>query len=86
VIRFAALLRGVNVGKDRRLPMARLRALFTQMGYADAATLVNSGNVVFSAAKGAPALHAAAIAAAGVLPPRVGGSKLAADQLPASIR
>jgi hypothetical protein len=56
------------------------------MGYADAATLLNSGNVVFSAAKGAPALHAAAIAAAGVLPPRVGGSKLAADQLPASIR
>jgi uncharacterized protein (DUF1697 family) len=64
VIRFAALLRGVNVGKTRRLPMAGLRVLLTQMGYTDVATLLNSGNVVFSAAKGAPALHATAIAAA----------------------
>jgi uncharacterized protein (DUF1697 family) len=64
VIRFVALLRGVNVGKARRLPMAGLRALLTQMGYTDVATLLNSGNVVFSAAKGAPAQHATAIAAA----------------------
>ena len=64
MMRFAALLRGVNVGKARRLPMAELRALLSRMGYTDVATLLNSGNVVFSAAKGAPALHAAAIAAA----------------------
>ncbi len=44
--------------------MAELRALLAKMGYKDVATLLNSGNAVFSAAKGAPALHAAAIAAA----------------------
>lgn len=64
MMRFAALLRGVNVGKARRLPMAELRALLARMGYKEVATLLNSGNVVFSAAKGTPALHAAAIAAA----------------------
>lgn len=58
------MLRGVNVGKGRRIPMAELRALLARMGYTDVATLLNSGNAVFSAAKGAPALHAAAIAAA----------------------
>jgi len=58
------LLRGVNVGKARRLPMAELRALLSRMGYTDVATLLNSGNVVFSAARCAPALHAGAIAAA----------------------
>jgi uncharacterized protein (DUF1697 family) len=64
VIRFAALLRGVNVGKGKRVPMAALRALLVNMGYTDVTTLLNSGNAVFCAAKGASALHAAAIAAA----------------------
>ena len=44
--------------------MAALRALLVNMGYTDVTTLLNSGNAVFSAAKGAPALHAGAIAAA----------------------
>jgi uncharacterized protein (DUF1697 family) len=44
--------------------MAELRALLARMGYTDIATLLNSGNAVFNAAKGTPALHAAAIAAA----------------------
>jgi uncharacterized protein (DUF1697 family) len=64
VIRFAALLRGVNVGKGKRVPMAALRALLVNMGYTDVTTLLNSGNAVFSAAKGAAAIHAGAIAAA----------------------
>jgi uncharacterized protein (DUF1697 family) len=61
---FVALLRGVNVGKAKRVPMAELRALLTGLGHTGVATLLNSGNAVFSAAKGTPARHAAEIAAA----------------------
>jgi len=61
---FVALLRGINVGKAKRVPMAGLRALLSELGYAGVATLLNSGNAVFRAAKGAPRRHAAQIAAA----------------------
>ena len=43
-----ALLRGVNVGGNKRVEMARLRALLEELGYRDVRTYVNSGNVVFS--------------------------------------
>ena len=61
---FVALLRGVNVGKAKRVPMGAFRAVLTQLGYEDVATLLNSGNAVFRAHRGAPAAHAAAIASA----------------------
>ena len=61
---FVALLRGVNVGKAKRVPMAELRALLLGLGYTGVATLLNSGNAVFRATDGAPAKHAADIAAA----------------------
>jgi len=62
---FIALLRGINVGKAKRLPMADLRALLIGLGYEDVSTLLNSGNAVFRAAAGpSPAQHAQAIAAA----------------------
>jgi uncharacterized protein (DUF1697 family) len=44
-----ALLRGINVGKAKRVAMADLRALCEALGYSDVRTLLNSGNVVFSA-------------------------------------
>ncbi len=43
-----ALLRGVNVGGRNRLPMADLRRLFESHGYTQVATLIQSGNVVFT--------------------------------------
>ena len=46
---FVALLRGVNVGKAKRVPMAELRALLSGLGYTGVATLLNSGNAVFRA-------------------------------------
>jgi uncharacterized protein (DUF1697 family) len=46
-----ALLRGINVGQAKRIPMAELRVLFDELGYARASTLLNSGNVVFNATK-----------------------------------
>jgi uncharacterized protein (DUF1697 family) len=58
VTRLVALLRGINVGKAKRIAMADLRELMESLGYTDVRTLLNSGNVVFSAAKGAPAGHA----------------------------
>jgi uncharacterized protein (DUF1697 family) len=61
---FVALLRGVNVGKAKRVPMADLRALLGELGYTNVATLLNSGNAVFRAKNGTPAKHAAAIVTA----------------------
>jgi uncharacterized protein (DUF1697 family) len=49
-VRYVALLRGVNnVGKSTRVAMADLRALFEGLGFGDVRTVLNSGNVVFSA-------------------------------------
>src|SRR5437762_2653850 len=50
-----ALLRAVNVGGTRMIAAADLKALFVMLGFEDAVTLLNSGNVVFrsSARKGA---------------------------------
>jgi uncharacterized protein (DUF1697 family) len=42
-----ALLRGVNVGGNRMIPMADLRAMFGDIGLKNCATLLASGNVVF---------------------------------------
>ena len=44
-----ALLRGVNVGKANRIAMSDLRELCEDIGYAEARTLLNSGNLIFSA-------------------------------------
>ena len=59
---YVALLRGINVGKGNRLPMADLRALLSELGYTDVATLLNSGNAVFKAARGPSAKLGAQIA------------------------
>jgi len=45
-----ALLRGINVGRAKRVAMADLRALVERLGYSDVSTLLNSGNVLFRAA------------------------------------
>ena len=44
-----ALLRGVNVGGHRKLPMAEFRALLGKLGYQNVATYIQSGNAVFRA-------------------------------------
>jgi uncharacterized protein (DUF1697 family) len=43
-----ALLRGINVGGHRKVPMARLREVLGDLGYADVKTYVQSGNVVLT--------------------------------------
>ncbi|HEY8491540.1 MAG TPA: DUF1697 domain-containing protein [Dehalococcoidia bacterium] len=52
--RYVALLRGINVGRAKRVAMADLRGLLQDLGYADVRTLLNSGNVVFTAPDGTP--------------------------------
>ena len=47
--RYVALLRGVNVGGNGKVPMPVLRQVFVDAGLSDVATLINSGNVVFTA-------------------------------------
>lgn len=59
--RQVALLRGINVGRAKRVAMADLRALVEGLGYGDVRTLLNSGNVVFTAPGVAPGAAAARI-------------------------
>jgi len=54
VPKFVVLLRGVNVGGAKRVPMAQFRALLSDLGYGGVGTLLNSGNAVFSAASRSP--------------------------------
>ena len=49
-----ALLRGINVGKAKRVAMADLRKLCESLDYGDVKTLLNSGNIVFSAPRADP--------------------------------
>lgn len=56
-----ALIRGINVGRAKRVAMAELRALVEGLGYVDVRTLLNSGNVLFSATQAAPRDSAASI-------------------------
>jgi len=44
-----ALLRGINVGRAKRVGMAELRVIVERLGYTGVRTLLNSGNVVFTA-------------------------------------
>jgi uncharacterized protein (DUF1697 family) len=55
--RWAALLRGINLG-GRKLLMADLAAICTDLGYLNPKTLLASGNVVFTANKEAAAVEA----------------------------
>jgi uncharacterized protein (DUF1697 family) len=46
--RYVALLRGVNVGRAKRIAMADLRKLIGDLGYDEVRSVLNSGNIVFS--------------------------------------
>ncbi|WP_372345447.1 DUF1697 domain-containing protein [Streptomyces sp. KL116D] len=50
--RYAALLRGINVGGNKKVPMARLRPVVERLGCTDVRTYLQSGNVTFAADSG----------------------------------
>jgi uncharacterized protein (DUF1697 family) len=54
-----AMLRAVNLGRTNRVPMAELRALFASLGWTEARTYLQSGNVVFRAEIESPTDRAA---------------------------
>jgi len=63
--RYLALLRGVNVGRAQRVPMAVWREQLKGLGYTGVSTVLNSGNAVFDAAgRATAARHASHIRAA----------------------
>jgi len=64
---YVALLRGINVGRAKRIAMADLRLLVVGLGYTRVRSLLNSGNVVFEADGGAAIEAARAIEEALVL-------------------
>ncbi len=45
---YIALIRGINVGRAKRVAMADLRAHLLSNGLTDVTTLLNSGNVLFN--------------------------------------
>ena len=55
---YIALLRGINVGGHKAVPMARLAEIVVAAGGADVRTYIQSGNVVFAHQAGEPALQA----------------------------
>lgn len=62
--RYVVLLRGINLGRARRLAMADLQALLADAGYTDVRTHLNSGNALVTGPEADPAEHAARIAGA----------------------
>ena len=48
-MRYAAFIRAVNLGKNRRVTGAQLKTLFEEAGAEEVATFRTSGNVVFEA-------------------------------------
>jgi len=54
-----ALIRGINVGGRKMVAMSELRDMLTALGFAEARSLLQSGNLIFRAAgKSAPKLEA----------------------------
>ncbi|WP_298491835.1 DUF1697 domain-containing protein [uncultured Maritimibacter sp.] len=45
---WVCLLRGINVGSDRKLPMADLKAVLAKLGAEEIETYIQSGNAVFT--------------------------------------
>jgi uncharacterized protein (DUF1697 family) len=46
-VRYVALLRGINVGGNKKVAMADLKETFARIGGEDVRTHINSGNVIF---------------------------------------
>lgn len=46
-MKYVALLRGVNVGGNNKVPMGNLKNCFQKAGFRNVSTYINSGNVIF---------------------------------------
>lgn len=48
MIRYIALLRGINISGKNKISMPELKIALSEKGFADVKTYLNSGNVIFS--------------------------------------
>lgn len=70
--RYAAFLRGINLGSTNQVSMPRLRGLAEGLGYTEVVTYINSGNLVLTATDPAQTIEQRlAAAVADELGPRV---------------
>lgn len=46
-MQYVALLRGINVGGNNKVPMVDLKSCFEEAGFTNVVTYINSGNVLF---------------------------------------
>jgi len=51
VIKYVALLRGINVGGNKLIKMTELSRIFTSLGLKNVKTYIQSGNVLFDSSK-----------------------------------
>jgi uncharacterized protein (DUF1697 family) len=50
-MKYIALLRGINVGGNKKVEMKRLKILFESSGCKNVSTYINSGNIIFESNK-----------------------------------
>ncbi len=50
------MLRGINVGGQKRVSMQVLKEMYSSLGYSEVQTYVQSGNVIFSAEANSPSV------------------------------
>lgn len=60
-MRAVALLRGINVGRAKRLAMADLRELAGTLGWRDVSTVLATGNLIFTSSRGTTTALAATL-------------------------
>lgn len=53
-VRYLVMPRGINVGTRNRVPMAHLRSALAEAGYGEAATVLQSGNLIVTASSQDP--------------------------------
>lgn len=47
-MKYISLLRGINVGGQKKIKMSDLKSLYEQLGFQDVMTYIQSGNVIFN--------------------------------------
>jgi uncharacterized protein (DUF1697 family) len=50
-MKYVALLRGINVGGNKKIAMKSLKTVFESLGYRNVSTYINSGNVLFESSE-----------------------------------
>jgi uncharacterized protein (DUF1697 family) len=46
-MKYIALLRGINVGGNRKVDMKNIKSIMESLGYTNVSTYINSGNIIF---------------------------------------